>query len=65
MFGRAKVGTKSKRAEVGRQKQEPKVRGQSGSLKESSLLSLHFFSSLWFFFSFLLLKKKKMPGESV
>ncbi len=26
------------------------VRGQHGSLKESSFASLHFFSSLWFFF---------------
>jgi len=24
-----------------------------------------FFSSLWFFFPFLLLEKKKMPGENV
>ncbi len=58
----------NKRAEMGRQKWKPKVRGQSGSLKESSLPSLHFFYSLWFsflFFFFLLLEKKKMLGESV
>ncbi len=37
-------------SEIKGQKWEPKVRGQSGSLKESSLPSLHFFPSLWFFF---------------
>jgi hypothetical protein len=42
----------NKRVEMGRQKREPKVRGQNGNLKENSFPSLHFFYSLWFFFSF-------------
>jgi hypothetical protein len=49
------------------QKQEPKMRGQSGSLKINSFLYLHFFSSMSFFslcFFSLLLEKKKMLGES-
>jgi hypothetical protein len=45
------------------------VRGHNGSLKESSLPSLQFFSYLWFFFLFFLffflLEKKKMPRKSV
>jgi hypothetical protein len=40
---------KNGRAEAGRHNWEPKVRRQSGSLKESSLSSLHFFFLLWFF----------------
>jgi hypothetical protein len=56
-----------RKAETRGQKWEPKVKGQSESLKESSFHSLHFFSSLWpfFFFFFLILEKKKMPGENV
>ncbi len=50
---------------MGGQKRESKVRGQSGSLKESSFPSLHFFSSMWFFFSFLMFEKKKMPRKNV
>ncbi len=53
---------------------EEKARGafhpkcRSERRKVSSLLSLHFFSSLWFFFlcvffSFLLLEKKEMPRK--
>jgi hypothetical protein len=52
----------NRRAEVRGQKQEHKVRRQSGSLKESSLPSLHFFFPVWFFF---LLERKKMLGENV
>ncbi len=48
-----------KRVEIGGQKQEPKVRRQSDSLKVSFVPSLHFFSFLWFFFFFSLLFKKK------
>ncbi len=40
----------NKRAKVGGQNQEPKMRGQSESLKESSLPSLHFFLLYGFFF---------------
>jgi hypothetical protein len=53
------------------QKRKKKARGalhpkcRSERRKVSSLFSLQFFSSLWFFFSFLLFEKKKMPGESV
>jgi hypothetical protein len=35
------------------QKREPKMKGQNESLKEGSLPSLHFFSSLWFLFIYL------------
>jgi hypothetical protein len=45
------------------------MRGQSGSLKESSLPSLHFFFSLWFFFSlfcfvFFYLKRRRYQEEA-
>jgi len=59
--------TSNENAKMEGQKQEPKVRGQSESLKISSLPSLHIFSSLWFFFLcvfFLFYLKKKMLGKS-
>ncbi len=40
----------NKRAEMGGQKQDPKVREHSKSLKETYLPFLHFCFSLWFFF---------------
>jgi len=61
--------TWNERVEARGQKQEPKMKGQSESLKVNSFPSLHFVSFLRFFFSlcflsFLLLEKKKMPRES-
>ncbi len=50
-------------AKTGGKKWEPKVKMHSGSLKESSLPSLHFFPFLWFIL--LLLEKKNMPRKIV
>ncbi len=58
----------NEKVETWGQKWKPKVRGQSKSLKVSSLLFLHFFFSMvfcFFFFHFLLLEKKKMLRENI
>ncbi len=67
---RLKQKGKNGKAKAGGQMQEPKVKGHSGSLKESLFPSLHFFffCMVFFsfvFFSFLLLENKKMPRENI